>query len=159
MKAMTLIKLVDGLGQTYDGLIAEGLIPPKQLKPLLDTPDNIDLIQNPVPGVKLWFRKETGKLEKVMVTLIQTVGQKVYTGELPLPFKPGMNQSMVRRLLGAPVSSREPAKLPAGLGVRGGSDTFNLDAHRHPNTQVTLGYLENTEVNNICFSLKHREHE
>lgn len=152
MSATTLIRLIDCLGKNHDFLVSEHLISSSPLKPLVDSPDNTDLIHNPMPGVKLWFSTETKAREKVMITLIGTVGQKTYNGELPSPLQSSMDQNAVRNLFGTPASSKQPTTLPAGLGVRGGSGTFHLDPQRHSNTQITFGYMETLKINNICFS-------
>jgi len=158
MDAITINRWVGGLGRTYNELLTEGVIPDHPLKPMFDTRDNEDLLLNPAPGVKLWFGVESKRLEKVMITLIQTVGQPVYTGDLPAPFTLKMDQRSVRQFLGEPIESKQPVELPGGLGVRGGSDTYYPDQQANPNTKVTLGYLENLVVNNISFSLIDKEH-
>lgn len=150
---------IQELGRTYDELVTEGVISNQPLKPMFDSSDNEDLLQNPTAGVKLWFSVKTKCLEKVMITLVQTVGQPVYAGELPAPFTLNMDQTYVRGALGKPLESKAPFKLPGGLGTRGGSDTYYLDQESHPNIKVTLGYLENLVVNNISFSLIDKGHD
>ncbi|WP_347168911.1 DUF6392 family protein [Pseudomonas salmasensis] len=159
MDAVTISRLVGGLGFPYRKLVSEGLIQDLLLKRLFDTSDNEELIQNPEPGVKLWFWAETKRLEQVMIVLIQTVGQPVYVGQLPQPFKLDMDQRYVREVLGAPTKSKLSVKLPGGLGVRGGADIYYLDQKAHPNVMVTLSYLENLRVNNISFSLIDSGHD
>ncbi|MBU3055799.1 DUF6392 family protein [Pseudomonas indica] len=153
MNAAMINRWIGSLGRTYDELVSEGAIPNQLPKPMFDSDDNEDLIQNPIAGVKLWFSAKTTCLKKVMVTLVQTVGQPVYTGELPPPFTSSMNQKYIHGTLGMPVISKTPAKFPGGLGVQGGSDTYLLNFDTPADINVTLGYLENLVVNNISFSL------
>jgi len=86
MDSFTINGWLRGLGRTYGELVSEGTILNLPLKSMFDTSDNEDLLQNPATGVKLWFWADTKRLKKVMITLIQTVGQPVYTGQLPEPF-------------------------------------------------------------------------
>ena len=159
MDAATISRWVGCIGRPYDELINRDVIPDFSLKPLFDTSDNEDLIQNPAKGVKLWFRAETKRLEQVMIILIQTVGQPIYTGELPEPFTLQMNQRSVRNSFGIPIESKPPFKLPGGMGMRGGSDIYYLNKDTHPNIMVTFSYLEDLTVNNICFSLINPGHD
>ncbi|MBN2977866.1 DUF6392 family protein [Pseudomonas lactucae] len=153
MDAVTISRLVGGLGFSYHKLVSQGLIQNLLLKRLFDASDNEELIQNPEPGVKLWFWAETKRLEQVMIILVQTVGQPVYSGQLPQPFKLDMDQQYVREALGVPTETKPPVKLPGGMGGRGGADIYYLDQTAHSNVMVTLSYLENLRVNNISFSL------
>ncbi|WP_417703348.1 DUF6392 family protein [Pseudomonas sp.] len=159
MDALTINRWVGGLGSTYDELVTKGVVPDQLLKPMFDTRENEELLQSPAPGVKLWFWAETKCLEKVMITLIPTVSQPVYTGSLPAPFTLSMDQKYVRAALGEPMVSKKPVKLPGGLGMRGGSDTYYLDQGTHPNIKVTLSYLESLAVNNISFTLINKGHD
>lgn len=153
MDAATINRWIDSIGHTYDVLVVNGLIPNLPLTPMLGSPDSEDLLQKPTPGITLWFCAETKRLEQVMITLAQTVGQPVYTGELPIPFTHGMDQQTVRRLLGVPTEIKKPVKLPGGLGMREGADTYHAHRKRHAPINISLGYLENLSVNNISFSL------
>ncbi|WP_226478688.1 DUF6392 family protein [Pseudomonas sp. MWU16-30323] len=153
MDSFTINGWLAGLGRTYGELVSEGTILNLPLKSMFDTSDNEDLLQNPAAGVKLWFWADSRRLKKVMITLIQTVGQPVYTGQLPEPFALHMDRGSVRNFLGEPNESKLPVKLPGGLGMRSGSDTYYLTQKAFSNVKVTLSYLENLSVNNISFSL------
>ncbi|KRP48304.1 pyocin immunity protein [Pseudomonas libanensis] len=159
MEAAMISRLVGGLGFSYNELVGQGLIQNLPLKRLFDASDNEELIQNPVPGVKLWFWEETKRLDQVMIILIQTVGQPVYSGQLPQPFKLDMDQQYVREVLGVPTETKPPVKLPGGMGGRGGADIYYLDQRAQSNVMVTLSYLENLRVNNISFSLINSGHD
>ncbi|EIM15276.1 DUF6392 family protein [Pseudomonas chlororaphis] len=159
MSTITIQQWINGLGRTYEQLVAAGVVPNSPLIPLFEGSDNDDLIQRPAPGVELWFGAKNRCLEQVMIALLPTVGQPVYTGSLPSPFSLEMDQKSVRNALGEPMASQGPVTLPGGRGKRGGSDTYRLSAETHLNAKVTLGYLENLAVNNISFSLIDKGHD
>ncbi|WP_268746780.1 DUF6392 family protein [Pseudomonas chlororaphis] len=54
----------------------------------------------------MWFWAENRRLEQLMITLLPTVGQPIYTGSLPSPFIPEMDQKSVRNALGEPMASQ-----------------------------------------------------
>ena len=153
MNAEMVALWVSSLSGLYSDLLAKGVIPDQPLTPLFEDDDNEDLLQKPIPGVELWFWAKTKRLEQVMIILIQTVDQPIYTGALPEPFTLHMDQRSVRNGLGVPSESKPPFKLPGGMGMRGGSDSYYLNKDTHPNIMVTLSYLGDLTVNNICFSL------
>ncbi|SEN55745.1 hypothetical protein SAMN04487857_12219 [Pseudomonas sp. ok272] len=151
MNAETIERWVENLGRRYGELVAEGIIPDQPLvKPFQDS--NWPTL-HPGAGLELVFREDSKRLERVMIILIPTADQPVYIGQLPAPFTLNMNQSAVRQVLGAPETSKRSGKLPGGLGMRGGSDTYYLDQQVNPNVKVTLAYLEDRVVNNISFAL------
>ncbi len=158
MNAATIQQWINALGRTYEQLVAAGVVSNSPLIPLFEGSDNEDLIQKPAPGIELWFWADTRRLEQVMITLLPTIGQPIYTGSLPNPFSLEMDQKSVRNALGEPMTSQGPIILPGGRGKRGGSDTYYLSSETHPNAKVTLGYLENLAVNNISFSLIDKGH-
>lgn len=150
MSAETIKLWIKSLGRGYSELVAKGIVPDQPLvKPFEESNWPV---MHPMPGLELVFRGETKRMEQVMITLVTTVGQPVYTGELPPPFGLTMNLSAVRAVLGLPCESRGPGKLPGGLGIRGGWDAYPV-ADIHPDAKVTFSYLENLRVNNVSFSL------
>lgn len=157
MNAETITLWIKSLGRGYAELIAEGIIPDQPLaKPFEDSSWPT---MHPAPGLELVFWDETKRLEQVMITLRPTVGQAVYTGKLPAPFTLNMDRQAARTILGEPMKSKGPTKLPGGLGMRGGWDAYHLSSETHPNAKVTLGYLENLVVNNISFTLIDTGHD
>jgi hypothetical protein len=107
MEAVTINRLIKGLGRTYEALLADGLVRGAPPVPLFTEGENEDLIQKPAPGIELWFWAETHRLERIVITLSALVdGDPVYTGELPNPFTHKMSQASVRTLLGSPISQR-----------------------------------------------------
>ena len=151
MDAQTIRLWVTSLGTNYAELIAARKIPNQPLtKPFEGS--NWPAM-HPADGLELVFNDETKCLEQVLITLVPTVGQPTYSGDLPAPFSLKMNQQSARSFLGEPMASKGPEKIPGGLGVRGGWDAYRLSGDIHPNGKVIICYLEDLSVNNICFSL------
>ncbi|KPG74348.1 DUF6392 family protein [Pseudomonas libanensis] len=148
---------VESLGLGFIELVASGKI---SNQPLVKPFEDSDWpTMRPVEGVELLFNDRTKSLKQILITLIPTVGQPVYAGQLPQPLKLDMDQRYVREVLGVPIKSKPSVKLPGGLGMRGGADIYHLDQKAHPNVMVTLSYLENFRVNNISFSLIDSGHD
>lgn len=151
MDAPTIKLWVESLGLGFTELVASGKIPNQPLvKPFEDSDWPT---MRPVEGVELLFNDRNKSLKQILITLIPTVGQPVYAGGLPAPFSLMINQQSVRSALGEPMDSRGRARLPGGLGIRGGWDAYKLSNEWHPNAKVIIGYLESYAVNNISFSV------
>jgi hypothetical protein len=160
MQAAIINRWVKNLGRNYDDLVSEGVIPDQPLAPLLSGDVSEELIQSPVPGVSLWFWTQTKRLEKVMITLLQSVeGQEVYAGELPAPFALKMDKNSVHELLGKPMESQGPVKLPGGLGMRGGWDAYRLQEKTHHNARVGFSYTADMKVKTLAFALLNPGHD
>lgn len=159
MDAITINRLVRGLGRTYEELRDQGVIPNLPMKPSFDGEDNEDLILAPEPGVELWFWAATRRLERVLFTLTKVVeGELVYSGELPTPFTRAMNQASVRAMLGEPDESKGPVKIPLPGGV-GGWDAYYLGNATHPNAKVVAQYSGDLSVNALAFNLRDSGHD
>jgi len=157
MDAETIKFWIKNLGRGYAELVANGIVPDQPLvKPFEES--NWPAM-HPAPGLELVFWDETKCMEQVMIILVTTVGQSVYTGELPAPFTLSMDRKAVRSVLGQPRESKGPGNLPGGLGMRGGWDSYPLPDDIHPNAKVTFSYLENFVVNNVSFSLIDKGHD
>lgn len=52
MDAVTINRLVKGLGRTYDALLADGLVRGTPLAPLFTEGKNEDLIEKPAPPIE-----------------------------------------------------------------------------------------------------------
>ncbi|MCK6191058.1 pyocin immunity protein [Pseudomonas sp. EYE_354] len=151
MDAPTIKLWVESLGLGFTELVADGKIPDQ---PLVKSFEDSDWpTMHPVDGVELLFSDTTKSLKQILITFIPTVGQPVYTGGLPTPFSLMMNQQGVRSALGEPMESRGRARLPGGLGIRGGWDAYRLPSELHPSAKIIISYLESFAVNNISFSL------
>ncbi|WP_256677460.1 DUF6392 family protein [Pseudomonas sp. L13] len=155
MDALAIKLWVKNLGLGFTELVAEGKIPNQPLVKSFE--DSNWPTMQPVEGVELLFSDTTKSLKQILITLIPTSGQPVYAGRLPSPFSLMINQQSVRSALGEPLDSRGRARLPGGLGIRGGWDAYKLSSEWHSNAKVIIGYLENYAVNNISFSLINEE--
>ncbi|NWA04145.1 DUF6392 family protein [Pseudomonas gingeri] len=153
MDAMSVSRLVKGLGFTYNELVTNGVTSNKPLKPSMEGNDNEYLIQQPEAGLELWFRAESQTLEKILFSLIKILdGTSVYTGELPSPFAHNMDRSSVRVVLGEPFESKDPIKILQSKGF-GGGDVYLLDCSIHPNARIGFQYRKDNMVCTMGFSL------
>jgi hypothetical protein len=157
MDAQTIKLWVKSLGLSFTELVTDGKIPNQPLVKSFEDSNWPTL--HPVEGLELLFNDTTKSLEQILIILIPTVDQPVYAGVLPAPFALRMNQQSVRSALGEPMESRGSARLPGGLGMRGGWDAYRLSSELHPNAKVIISYLENFAVNNISFSLISSGHD
>lgn len=153
MDAKHIELLIKGLGQTYLNLFDSGWVGSNPLTPLFDSMDNEDLVQEDSPGIELWYSAATTQLEKIQIILHQTIGQPIYSGDLPAPLTRNMTRESVRALFGTPFESRKPAKLPGGLGMRGGFDSYCFDPKKYPGVKITIGYLADLSANIIAFAM------
>ncbi|NWA04951.1 DUF6392 family protein [Pseudomonas gingeri] len=160
MDAATINRWTESLGCTYEELVAGGVISSSQPLTQLFKGDD-ELIQNPTSGISLWFWSETRRLEKIIITLIQTVdGQTIYTAGLPSPFSPKMNKASVHALFGEPMQSKGAAKIPGSGGqISGGWDAYRLQECIHPNARVGFSYTADLRVKTLAFALIDRGHD
>lgn len=149
MDAVTINRLIKGLGHTYEELIADGLVLGSSPTPLFTEGQNEDLIQKAAPGIELWFCAVTRRLERIVMTLSPIFDDDpVYEGELPIPFIRKMDQDGVRALVGEPYQSKGPAKLPPPIGITGGWDAFRID---HIHAELVVQYLKDKSVCGLAF--------
>ncbi|AKV09339.1 MULTISPECIES: DUF6392 family protein [Pseudomonas] len=149
---------IDNLGQSYNDLIALGIVPDQPLKELYPGRDKLHL--NPEVGIALSFWAESKQLETVFVTLIKTTPSTVeYKGELPTPYKLALTQSDVHALFGEPMESRGPIKMPQPMGQTGGWEAYPLDPAVHPGKKVVFQYTAAMEVKTLVFTLIDKGHE
>ncbi|MFJ4371430.1 DUF6392 family protein [Pseudomonas japonica] len=156
MDAKTIESWIDNLGQSYETLLANGLVN-QPLQELYTGRDWLDV--EPTAGLELSFWSETRRFERLFISLISVVSDaKEYRGELPRPFVANMTQSEVRAAFGKPMESQGPTRLPLNRSV-GGFDTYQLDSTRHPNTKVSFQYTSTMQVKTLVFSLIDRSHD
>ncbi len=160
MDAATIDRWTKSLGRTYEELVAGGVISPSQPLTQLFKGDD-ELIQNPTSGISLWFWAETKRLEKIIITLIQTVDdQSIYTGGLPPLFSLKMNKTGVHALFGEPMQSKGSAKIPGSGGqISGGWDAYRLQERIHPNARVGFSYTADLMVKTLAFALIDTGHD
>jgi hypothetical protein len=158
MDALTIKRLLAGLGSTHANLLAEGVITSKPLAPSLEGHDNEYLIQKPESGVELWFRAENRVLTEVLFSLINMAGGiPSYTGELPSPLTIKMSRIDVHRLFGAPFESKEPVKILKYRGY-GGSDIYRMDGFGCPGVHLGFQYRNDDMVCSMGFCLRSIHH-
>lgn len=159
MDASMINRLVSGLGRTYEDLVNDGVIQEIPLRPSFESPQNEDLIQNPEPGVELWFWAETRRLERILLALDNVVeGEEAYTGELPAPFTHHMDQASVRAVLGEPYEFKGAVKIPLPGGI-GGWDAYRIGKAVHPSAKVIAQYSGDMTVNTLAFNVIELGHD
>ncbi|MBX8483537.1 DUF6392 family protein [Pseudomonas cichorii] len=160
MDAVKINLLIQGLGRSYEALLADGVIENSPLKPLFSGDENEDLILKPEPGIELWFWAQTRKLERIVITLSGVAkDEPVYVGELPKPFTHTMDQPSIRASLGEPYQTKGPTKLPPPIGTTGGWDAYRLEHATHANAEVVAQYLANKSVCGLAFGLINKGHD
>lgn len=157
MDASTINRWVKSFGLTYEELVAKGDICNQPMTKLYD--DSEWLTLTPESGLELDFWAESKRLEKVLISLIPTEkDDPVYTGQLPAPFSLNMDQAGVRAILGEPMESKGPVKLPGGLGMRGGWDAYRLQEKTHQNVRIGFSYTADMKVKTLAFTLLNPNH-
>ncbi|MFN3357296.1 MAG: DUF6392 family protein [Pseudomonas sp.] len=154
MNSAKIEALSQGLGRTYEELVAVGLVSSAQPLTRLFEGDD-ELIQKPTTGISLCFWEETRRLEKIIITLIPAFdGHAVYAGGLPAPYSLEMNKSGIRSLFGVPIQAKGLIKIPGSAGqISGGWDAYKLSEQTHPNTRVGFTYTEDMRVKTLAFAL------
>lgn len=89
MDAQTIMLWLKSLGNEFTELVATGKVPNLPLVKSFE--DGNWPTMRPVAGQELLFSDKTKSLKQILITLIPTVGQLVYSGELPAPFALRMN--------------------------------------------------------------------
>jgi len=152
MSALKIEEWIKSLGQTHEELLLKSLIPDGELIELFPGID--ELFLEPEAGVEIRFWEETDRFESLSITLIKTTPSTIeYKGELPHPYSPSMTQSDVHALLGEPLESSGPIKMPEPMGQTGGWESYHLDPAIYPNTKIMFSYLESMRVSSLVFTL------
>ncbi|HCF4372112.1 TPA: hypothetical protein NIE58_006090 [Pseudomonas aeruginosa] len=150
MNATSILKVIEGLGKSYEELVTKSIIP----KGILEEPyDGCDHLTNsPEEGIELAFEKDTNRLDKISFLLIRTVGElRPYAGDLPQPFSKEMDKAGVRSVLGVPEDTKEPFKMPV-IGLVGGWDYYAY--LERPEIKVFFSYTAEMKVDTLSFILK-----
>ena len=158
MNAVSISTWISKLGENYDDLIDQGLIPsekPQELYPGRDLL-HIDL----EAGLNLSFWADTKQFEALFITLKKTMpGIVEYKGELPPPYSSEMTQSDVHAIFGQPMESRAPIKMPKPMGQTGGWESYPLDPAIYPGKKVVFQYTAEMEVKTLVFTLIDKGHD
>jgi len=152
MNASKVSEWIKCLGQDYETLLSNDIIPPDELIELFPGIDELYL--EPDIGVSMSFREETLRFESLFITLIKTTPSTVeYKGEVPVPYRLEMTQSYVRALFGEPLESSGPIRMPEPMGQTGGWDSYRLDPVVYPNKTVMFQYTASMQVDTLVFTL------
>lgn len=144
--------LLSSLGKPSDAIHVEGV--PTQ-GPFLEMFEGDDvLFITPAPGVAMSFRAEGKVFDTLMFRLLKTYPEQgVYTEALPQPFKLVMSSAEMHELLGQPLESTGPIKMPEPLGQTGGWEAFGLDQEKYPGLKVVAQYTASLDVFGLVFKL------
>lgn len=158
MSAAIIEKWIKSLGENYEELIAQEVIPNQPLLELYPDCDRLDL--EPEVGVCLTFWAETKRLEALFVTLLKTTPSTVkYEGELPEPYFSEMTQSDVHAIFGEPFEFKGPIKMPQPMGQTGGWESYRLDPEIYPGKKVEFQYTAEMQVDTLVFTLIDKGHD
>jgi hypothetical protein len=157
MKASELELLIECIGSPHEALVKQGIIPDLALTEMYEGRDRLGL--DPEPGIELDFWRETGRFERLFVTLIRTTPSTTkYNGELPMPYVSEMTQSNVHAIFGEPMASKGPIKMPVPIGMTGGWESYLLGQERYPSKKIVFKYTEDMKVNTLVFTLIDKGH-
>lgn len=159
MNANQITKLINSLGMAHDRLVKEGTIPDEPLSFLFEGEETLGLDLE--PGLELVFGSDSLRLEEI--TFYFTDGSITHAApmylidKLPIPYDKALNQELVHRAFGQPVSSSEPFTVKGTLYRIGASDRYQVEPSLHPNSWVEFHYTRELEVERIGFSIMETE--
>ncbi|MFS0825235.1 DUF6392 family protein [Pseudomonas phoenicis] len=140
------------LGKTHSELIQQGVLPDRPREILFDGFDAETCF--PLPGVELEFSTDAARLTCIHANVISTFdGEPAYGGPLPAPLQQVRTRQAAIDLLGAPLRSQSPFRLPKPIGRTGGWDTFSFDETYDPPTSVMFLYTPELNVSCLSFFL------
>lgn len=152
MNATEIEGYISQLGDSYEALLAEGVIPPMPLQELYEGRDWLDI--EPESGVELSFSADSKRLTKVFITLLKSTPLTVeYQGELPEPFSKHMTQEEVRSRYGSPIEFKGPVKMPKPMGQTGGWDAYRTTVAGRDNTRLVFQYTADLRVKTLVFTV------
>lgn len=141
--------LINSLGETYQDILARGVIPYKT-KPRGDSGSQVISLDMVREGVVLTFDKDSHKLIEVTMRLIDEKNVSyVFPNEIPSPLWPDMNKSGVRRSFGEPVHAHPPHKIVNRSF--GGVDYYKLSKGAR---SIMMLIRYNTELNAVSITFK-----
>lgn len=133
-------------------LLAEGIVPAGDLIEVY--PDAWTLYLEPAPGLSLCFWAETRKLESMMFSLAETnIVDDIYQDKLPAPYDKCLTRADALVILGDPIESRGPFKMPLPMGDVGGWDKFEFVAQDQPKLVIVVQYGVDLSVSAMAFAL------
>ncbi|BAQ78121.1 DUF6392 family protein [Pseudomonas sp. St29] len=152
MDAATISRLVQGMGLTYEELVAQGESIERPTGKLYDEFEWLTVIVE--PGLMLDFREDSLALEKVLIELMPLEqGRSFYSGELPAPFSRSMTRTDIRELLGTPLRSGERKPSADGQRTLNAWESYRLAEHLHPGARVGFVYSVDGRIKVLSFDL------
>lgn len=144
-------QLVKSLGLRYDEVTAAGVHVHGELSGL----EGLDwLALEPEQGVEMSFHEESLVFYRMNFALKETYpGEQLYIGKLPSPFKSEMTQLEMRPILGDPLYSSGPLKMPQPIGQAGGWESFYINQELFSGVENVLQYTASNEMCGLVFSL------
>lgn len=141
-----------GLGRFHEELVVNGVVPPGDLIEVY--PGAWTLYLEPVPGLELCFWAEDKRFESVILSLSETATSKVvYQQKVPEPYGRCVTREATLKILGKPIESKGPFKMPLPMGEVGGWDKFVLAGWEHKELVVIVKYDVAMNVIGLAFAL------
>ncbi|KAF0862280.1 DUF6392 family protein [Pseudomonas sp. LD120] len=152
MDVATISRLVQGMGLTYEELVAQGESIEPPTDKLYDEFEWLTVIVE--PGLTLDFWEDSLALEKVLIELMPLeAGRSFYSGELPDPFSRSMTRTDIRNLLGTPLRSWERRPSADGQHTLNAWESYHLPGHLHPSARVGFVYNADLQIKVLSFDL------
>ncbi|ROL76877.1 pyocin immunity protein [Pseudomonas protegens] len=152
MDAAKIRRLIQGMGLTYEELVAQGESIEPPTGKLYDEFEWLTVVVE--PGLMLDFWEDSLALEKVLIELMPPEeGRSFYSGELPAPFSRSMTHADIRELLGTPLRSGERRPSADGQCTLNAWESYRLPEHLHPSARVGFVYNADMQIKVLSFDL------
>ncbi|MBS7557158.1 pyocin immunity protein [Pseudomonas protegens] len=152
MDAAKIRRLIQGMGLTYEELVAQGESIEHPTGKLYDEFEWLTVVVE--PGLMLDFWEDSLVLEKVLIELMPLEqGRSFYSGELPAPFSRSMTHADIRELLGTPLRSGERRPSADGQCMLNAWESYRLPEPLHPSARVGFVYSADMQIRVLSFDL------
>lgn len=152
MNAQQLESYLRNLGVSHDELVAKGIVSSGKFIEVY--PGAWTVYLEPVPGLTLSFWAEDKKFESLIFSLAETSTSKiVYQEKLPEPYARCVTRENALEILGEPVESKGPFKMPQPMGEVGGWDKFSLVGRQYPGLVIIVKYDVAMKVVGLAFAV------
>jgi hypothetical protein len=151
MNAQELDSYLSGFGKSHGELVAEGVLPSGDLLEIYD--GSLTVYREIYPGMYFNFWAEDQKFESLILARAETATSKdIYYESLPEPYSGCTTREATLKLLGEPIQSKGPRKMPSPLGDSGGWDRFEVVGYEE--LDVLFRYDVALNVVHLAFGLK-----
>jgi hypothetical protein len=151
MNAQELDSYLNGLGKSHGVLVAEGVLPSGDLLEIYE--DSLTVYREICPGMYFNFWAEDQRFESLIISQAETATSKdIYQEDLPEPYSRCTTREATLKLLGEPLQSQGPRKMPSPLGDSGGWDRFEVAGYEE--LDVLFRYDVALNVVHLAFGLK-----